>query len=138
MTPSKNPSSMSLARLLRHDLSLSWRRTCAFLRVKSSSRALLVVVLIFIGLHLAAWPFAKSLIIHARGGALPILALGVIFIAPWLMSQGLTGATRALYSRGDLDLLLASPLPPRKILASRALAVAIESFGARWPFSCCR
>ncbi|MGE3248155.1 MAG: hypothetical protein AB7J19_17680, partial [Beijerinckiaceae bacterium] len=39
----------------------------------------------------------------------------------------LTSMTRALYTRGDLDLLFASPLPPRRVLAARALAVAVES-----------
>ncbi len=122
---------MTLGRLLRHDLTISWRRTCAFLRVKTTARALLVVGLIFIGLHVFAWPFGLALAARsARDEAMPILGAGVVIVLPWMISQGLTGATRALYSRGDLDLLLSAPLPPHKILASRALAVAIEAFGA--------
>ena len=49
---------------------------------------------------------------------------------PWLISQALTNATRALYSRGDLDLLFASPMPSRHILAAHALSIAIESLGS--------
>ena len=91
----------------------------------------MIVAAIVAVLHVAAWPFATSLIEFARvDGRLHLMAIGMVVVAPWLFSQGLTGATRALYSRGDLDLLLASPLPPAKILTSRALAVAIESFGA--------
>jgi ABC-2 type transport system permease protein len=51
----------------------------------------------------------------------------VLFVMPWLVSQALTGATRALYSRGDFDLMLASPVSPRAILAAHALAIAVES-----------
>jgi ABC-2 type transport system permease protein len=122
---------MSLPRLLRHDLTISWRRLCGFLRAKNSTRALVILGLVVVGLHLAAWPLAAALLTQeARAGAVSLLGLGFVIVLPWLFSQGLTGSTRALYSRGDLDLLLASPLPPRRILASRALAVAIESFGA--------
>jgi ABC-2 type transport system permease protein len=44
-----------------------------------------------------------------------------------MMAQALTNATRALYSRGDLDLLLAAPVSPRVVLSARALAIAIEA-----------
>jgi ABC-2 type transport system permease protein len=117
--------------LLRHDITLSWRRLCAFLRAKTNARGLLIVGAIVGLLHLVSWPFAASLVDWAeRDGMIYLTAPGVIIILPWLFSQGLTGATRALYSRGDLDLLFSAPLPPNTILASRALAVAIESFGA--------
>jgi len=123
--------SLSLSRLLAHDLRLSWRRICAFLRAKTDLQGALVIAAIVLGLHGAGWWFATSLNQWAeQGHRVHLTAMGVVLILPWLFSQGLTGATRALYSRGDLDLLLASPLPPSKILTSRALAVAIESFGA--------
>jgi ABC-2 type transport system permease protein len=123
--------SLSLARLLRHDLTLSWRRLCGFLRAKTNTKGLLIVAAIVAGLHVVAWPFAEMLIDWAsREGMIYLTALGVIIVLPWLFSQGLTGSIRALYSRGDLDLLFSAPLAPQKILASRAFAVAIESFGA--------
>ncbi|MDI9846839.1 hypothetical protein QM467_02065 [Rhodoblastus sp. 17X3] len=125
------PRSLTLARLVRHDLAISWRRLCGFLRAKTTTRALIVLGLASAVLHLAAWPLALGLLaLEARDGAVALDGLGFVIVLPWLMSQGLTGATRALYSRGDLDLLLSAPLPPQKILASRALAVGIESFGA--------
>jgi ABC-2 type transport system permease protein len=124
-------TSLSLLRLLLHDLRLSWRRMCAFLRAKTSRQGALIVAAVVAVLHVVAWPFATSLTQWAESdGALHLMAIGMIVVLPWLFSQGLTGATRALYSRGDLDLLFASPLSPAKILTSRALAVAIESFGA--------
>ena len=123
--------SLSLAGLVRHDLTISWRRLCGFLRTTSNLRAALVLSF-FLGLmHLAAWPLAFGLLdLEANQGALPLLGMGLVVFAPWMISQGLTGSTRALYSRGDLDLLLAAPLPPRKILAARALTVVVEGFGA--------
>jgi ABC-2 type transport system permease protein len=125
------PQPLSLLRLLRHDLTLSWRRLCGFLRAKSNSRALVFLGLVSAGIHLAALPLARALIEReASEGRFAMLGLGFVIILPWLFSQGLTGSTRALYSRGDLDLLLSSPLAPGKILAARALAVAIEGFGA--------
>jgi ABC-2 type transport system permease protein len=124
-------TSIPLARLLRHDLTLSWRRLCAFLRAKTFAQGVLIVGAIVAALHVVSWPFATSLVQYAESDGMPHLtAIGMVVALPWLFSQGLTGATRALYSRGDLDLLFSSPLPPAKILTSRALAVAIESFGA--------
>lgn len=38
--------------------------------------------------------------------------------------------TRAPYTRGDLDLLFASPLPAHRTLAAKALAVAVESISS--------
>jgi ABC-2 type transport system permease protein len=122
--------SLSVARLVRHDLVLSWRRLCGFLRARTTTKALILIGLALAAIHLVAWPFAEALLAKkARMGAIPLLGMGFVVVLPWLMSQGLTGATRAVYSRGDLDLLLSAPLPPRKILASRACAVAIENFG---------
>jgi ABC-2 type transport system permease protein len=124
-------NALSLGRLIRHDLTLSWRRMRAFLRAETTAKALVLLGLAVAALHLVAWPLAHGLLsIEARDGAVALDALGFVIILPWILSQGLTGATRALYSRGDLDLLLSAPLPPQKILASRALAVSIESFGA--------
>ena len=125
------PQSLSLVRLVRHDLVLSWRRLCGFLRARTTTKALIVLALVSALLHIAVWPVAAGLLsMEARDGAVALGGLGFVIVLPWLMSQGLTGATRALYSRGDLDLLLSAPLQPQKILASRAIAVAIESFGA--------
>jgi ABC-2 type transport system permease protein len=127
----RNVRPISLLRLLRHDLTLSWRRLCGFLRAKSNFKALVILGLVSVGIHMAAWPLAAGLVEReASEGRFAVLGLGLVIILPWLFSQGLTGSTRALYSRGDLDLLLSSPLTPAKILAARALAVAIEGFGA--------
>jgi ABC-2 type transport system permease protein len=45
-----------------------------------------------------------------------------------MLSQTLAGAVLALYTRGDLDLLLSSPLSGRKVLAVRAIGLALAPF----------
>ena len=122
----------SFAWLLAHDLKLGFLRIrMMFGDARPATIAAIIVAIIAI-FHLLAWP-AATWFVRARGdagnGALyyPALAAATLFVLPWLMAQALTNATRALYSRGDLDLLLASPISARTVLAARALAIAIEA-----------
>lgn len=48
----------------------------------------------------------------------------------WMTSQGLLSATRALYQRGELELLLTSPIAPWKPVAARAVSIASSSLGS--------
>ena len=41
------------------------------------------------------------------------------------LSKAISEAVDALYQRGDLDLLLSSPLPMRRVLTTRLLAIAV-------------
>ena len=43
-----------------------------------------------------------------------------------MLSQTVVAAVDAFYQRGDLDLLLSSPLSPTRILVVRALAIAVN------------
>ena len=118
--------------LVAHDLRLSARRFRGLFGTLHPATITLIIALALILFHLLAWPVAKWLGTVESGGKpgllyYPALASAMIFVLPWLVSQALTGAIRALYTRGDLDLLLASPLSARSILAARALAIAIES-----------
>lgn len=111
--------------LVAHDLRLSWRR---FLSMFGSLRPLTVAAVVAVGafsLHALAWPVANWL---AEPGETQLVAMAgvLVFVFSWLISQSLTNATRALFSRGDLDLLIASPLPAGRLLAARALAIAVE------------
>jgi ABC-2 type transport system permease protein len=67
----------------------------------------------------------------------PVIAIIVdaviLLIFSLMLSQTLVAAVDAFYQRGDLDLLLASPVSPTKILTVRALAIAVNPamlFGA--------
>ncbi|MBV9332147.1 MAG: hypothetical protein JOZ55_11395 [Alphaproteobacteria bacterium] len=54
------------------------------------------------------------------------LDLSVLVLFTLLLSQTLSSAALALYERGDLDLLLSSPLPPGRILGARAFVIAVS------------
>jgi ABC-2 type transport system permease protein len=45
-----------------------------------------------------------------------------------MLSRALSAASEAFYERGDLDLLLSSPLPGRRVIAVRAAGMAIVLF----------
>jgi len=47
-----------------------------------------------------------------------------------MLSQTLSAATLALYTRGDLDLLFSAPISPRKVLTVRFAAIAANVFAA--------
>ena len=107
--------------LLAHELRLMRRSY-------TGSRQWVLIVgggLLWLGLHVAAWVFLQRASLGTIG---PIGALaGVLF---WLMlsiivSQTMAHSVAVFYDRGDLDLLLASPLPPRTILAIRTLGIAL-------------
>ncbi len=117
--------------LVQHDLRLNWLR----LRAMFGRRPWLValaVLLAIVAIHLLCWP-ALAWFANPRNTTraailvYPLLAGATLFVLPWLISQALMNATRALYSRGDLDLLLASPISARVVVAARALAIAIEA-----------
>jgi ABC-2 type transport system permease protein len=126
------PRTGSFLWLLAHDLRLSWRRFHGMFGKLRPRTILLIVASAVLSFHALAWPLSRMFTganMDVGDGRLfyPALASGVLFVLPWLISQSLTGATRALYSRGDLDLLLASPLPAHHILGARAIAIAVEA-----------
>lgn len=118
-----------------HDLRLNWRRFVDMFGGAAPSRAMALAAVGMLLLHALAWPAVPYLAQHLQGGATgpaSRLAIGalLICIASWMMAQGLFVATRTLYDRGDLDLLLGSPQSPRLILAAKALAIALSSLGS--------
>ena len=121
--------------LVAHDLRLNWRRFEDMMGGAGPGRALLIAIVGALALHALAWPAVPLAAEHMQG---PLtapesrLAIGALLIcaASWMMAQGLFAATRTLYDRGDLDLLYGSPMPPRRILAAKATAIALSSLGS--------
>ena len=116
--------------LIGHDLRLVGRRVAAMTRGGSGRRTMVFVAIALAIFHALAWPVAASLadeIAHDPRAADTAVAGALAFVMPWIVSQALMNSTRALYARGDLDLLLASPAPATAVFAARALAIAIES-----------
>ena len=118
--------------LVAHDVRLNWRRFTDML----GGAGVVGLSGLFVGggnvLHLVAWPAVLWLepFVHGDGATTMPLATAVFCIFTWMIAQGLFGVTRTLYDRGDLDLLLGSPLPPARILAAKAAAIAASTLGS--------
>jgi ABC-2 type transport system permease protein len=118
----------SLLWLVHHNLRLSWRIFGDVLAKWSPAAAAAVIVTVIVIVHAVAWAGVRA--VQADPSLMPSQAAmgGLTFIALlWMISQGLLGATRSLYERGDLDVLLGSPLPVWKIVVTRGLTIAINS-----------
>ena len=61
-----------------------------------------------------------------QANLLAAASLASIFMM--MLSQALSGAVDALYERSDLDLLFSSPLKPMRVVAVRAVAIAVSAF----------
>jgi len=111
--------------LLAHELRLGWRggggKTLWILAV--------LLVLFWCAAHFGAF-FGMRLWPRLMAGA-PLVTAG---IATWfvilLIAATAFGLTViAVFERGDLDLLLSSPLRPRTILGVRGLAIGVQALG---------
>ena len=110
--------------LLTHDMRLGWRGLTSLFNGASTRTVVWVLLAGAALLHLIAWPGVHWLApyMHATAGQTPLAALaGAVFT--WMIAQSLFGATRALYDRADLDLLLGSPLPAARIVAAKATSI---------------
>jgi len=118
--------------LVAHDVRLNWRR---FIDMMGGA-GIVGLTGLFVGggivLHLVAWPAVLWLgpHVHGDGASIMPLATVVFCIFTWMIAQGLFSTTRTLYDRGDLDLLLGSPLPAARILAAKAAAIAASTLGS--------
>jgi len=126
----------SMPWLLRHEARLYWRG-----RPKGiGSHAMLIVMLLVLHLLglLLAWTAgrAPTLAANLLAVSLTSAAVGLLLL---MISRSLVSAVQVLYTRGDFDLLLASPLPARRIIAARAtfiaLSVSVEVGFFVWPFA---
>jgi hypothetical protein len=117
-------------RFLLHDLRLSARGLASMFGSLTPRGLGALIVLLFVALHVAAWPVAGWLIRveDAPDGSARITAIlagGVALVLPWIVGQSITEFTRTLFGRSDLELLLASPVDAHALLAARALSIAI-------------
>lgn len=122
----------SLLWLAASDMRLGVRAAASAAGGALSVRTAILVAGAFAALLLMVRPVGRWIAAAAadptRAAALDgAMTLGAAIVLPWIASHALTGATRSLYGRGDLDLLLTSPLPPQRILAARALAIFVEA-----------
>jgi len=122
--------------LLRHEALLYWRERPKGLG-SNTALVLFLVLLHLVGLLLAwTWSHASPLPDSAAPAALTSAALGLLFL---MIARSLVRAVQVLYTRGDFDLLLGSPLPAHRFMAARgaviAIAVTVEVGILIWPFA---
>ncbi len=114
--------------LLGYEMRLGWRgwRSAS----KSRGAGSIVLYLLFGALLLFAGYWAARGVSYLTPEATPlslgVLTLAFVLLATLMLSSALLQTTDALYQRGDLDLLLASPLPPWRVLSVRMSAIAIN------------
>ena len=96
----------------------------------SLRRLAALIALVFVALHIAAYPVAGWLIGIEDGPdgvarITAILASGAALVLPWIMGQSIADFTRTLFGRSDLELILASPVDAHALLAARALSISV-------------
>ena len=114
--------------LLRHEMLLTWRNFRATGKGRNVRRFVFYSIMItFLGFG-GYWaarllsefePQPTTVMLGAVGGVFAILF-------SLMLSQALILITESLYQRGDLDLLLASPVPLWRLLIVRMSAIAIN------------
>ncbi|MBL8521032.1 MAG: hypothetical protein JNK75_10200, partial [Betaproteobacteria bacterium] len=107
--------------LYRHEWRLNWRG----LGGKKIWVLLSCGVVLWSLLHFVAW----RMLAGAEDQAVPAMATVVAGAVFWfffliMVSQAIAHAVTAVFDRGDLDLLMSSPLPARHVLAVRGLGIA--------------
>jgi ABC-2 type transport system permease protein len=111
----------SVGWLMRHEFRLYWRG------IGGKRGGNIAMILLLVLLHLIAIPVAfglrhmpalpqRAIAMYATIGGGSVLLL--------MISRGLIIAVQALYARGDMDLLLSSPLAPLSIITVRASSIA--------------
>jgi ABC-2 type transport system permease protein len=116
--------------LLLHELRMAWYGAAvnAGGRRRMSRVSMGIWVLAWTVLHVLAYFLLRGV---APGGVMPppvaMLATGVLAaVATLMLSSSLRASVMALFERGDLDLLLSSPLSSRSIFTVRLLGVILS------------
>jgi len=118
----------SIPWLLGHELRLAWYGAGRNMSGKRGrGRIGMIVGIVFAAvMHLVAFAALRALGHDGMNDgflAIPLTAVLVV-CATFMLSSALTGCVTALFERGDLDLLLSSPLPSRTVFAVRLLGIA--------------
>src|SRR5271156_3448061 len=113
-----------------HDLRLSARSLASMFGSLSQRQLAALIALLFVALHIAAYPAAGWLIGVEDGpdGVMritAILASGAALVFPWIVGQSIADFARTLFGRSDLELILASPVDAHSLLAARALSISV-------------
>ncbi len=120
----------SFSWLVAHDLRQSWRSFDAALGGLTRVKIMLLIG-VAAALHAAFWWGLRYIGLDDQAThdswLSPYIAVGVLFVLPGIVAQATTATTRALYTRGDLDLIFAAPVSARAVLGARALSIAVNA-----------
>lgn len=122
----------SAAWLAAHEFRLSWREWLSMMTANRRRRAPIVLILLavfFLLLHLPAYlmvgQFAEPHKVADKATLLTVTIALALYVS-LMLSQAMESVTRAFYSRADLDLILSSPTPSRRVFAVRIAAIAFS------------
>ncbi len=118
--------------LLVHDMRLNWRRFESMFGAAGMRTTWLLLLAGAVLLHLAAWPLVLWLspFVHGGDAATAPIATFVTCLFTWMIAQSLFGISRVLFDRGDLDLLLGSPVSTARVFAAKSVAVMAGTFAS--------
>ena len=122
------PAAGSHLWLLLHEMRLFFRGSKKAGKVAMMIFAAALVILA----ASAGFPLALAMRKAAFAAVPPLVLsvdLGAAVLFTLMLSQALMMTTQAFYERGDLDLLLSSPLPPARLLMVRCLGIAVSVAG---------
>jgi ABC-2 type transport system permease protein len=123
----------TLTWLAQHELRLSWRDWVALMTAGRRGRAYKVIIALAVFaacMHVFAyWLVAGYANVALTADVPTLVALtGTIAVAmSLLLSQAMESVTRAFYTRADLELILTSPVSPRKVFAVRMIRIACST-----------
>jgi ABC-2 type transport system permease protein len=111
--------------LIAHELRLAFRG-----RARTSGGTIVVLALVALPVVLGGVGAAIGL----RGINVPIIPpvvmlvdAGLILVFSLMLSVTVSNAARVFFERGDLDLLLSSPVPGRRVLTARCVGMAVSA-----------
>ncbi|KQV46368.1 hypothetical protein [Massilia sp. Root335] len=112
--------------LIQHELRLAWRGSDKRRRVVVGA----VLAALWLALHVGAYVLFRRW--SGATGTLPAWTAQILGGATWLvigvmLSGAVAGSVSALFDRGDLDMLLSSPLPARTVFMARGLGIAADA-----------
>lgn len=120
----------SAAWLLAYEARLGWREVVGRYGRRGVAAwiggATLIGLAVAVGLPLGAW-LRDTDAASTTHAATILTAVGAVLLL--MLSQTLVTAADLLYERGDLELLLSSPIPPARAMTVRFVAVAASIFG---------
>jgi ABC-2 type transport system permease protein len=113
--------------LMAHELRLTWRGTGKRNRTLMIALLIGASVLLAVGIGAPLALVLRRVAVEMTPTVIFVADAVLLLFASLSLSYTLNQAVQVFYARGDLDLLLSSPVPARRVLAVRCLAMAVSS-----------